>query len=95
MGLRNIGHGELTRALEGKIGLHFRTGRERNAWYVLDGKRVLRVTAPKTHPGSVPPGTADQIRKNLKLTTPQFKDLIACPISGPDYEQIIRDKGLV
>ena len=95
MGLLNISHGELTRALEGKVGLQFRTGRERNAWYVLDGKRVLRVTAPKTHKGAVLPGTADQIRKNLKLTTPQFKDLIACPISGPDYEQIIRDKGLV
>jgi hypothetical protein len=95
MGLLNISYGDLLRALQGKVGLDFRTGRERNAWYVLDGKKVLRVTAPKKHRENVRSGTADQIRKNLKLTTPQFKELIDCPISGSDYEQIIRDKGLV
>jgi hypothetical protein len=95
MGLLNIHYGELTRALETKARLDFRAGKERNAWYILDGKKVLRVTAPKRRGATVPTGTAHEIRKNLKLTTPQFKDLIACPISGSDYEKIIRDKGLV
>lgn len=95
MALLNISYRKLTHALESKIGLKFRTGQERNAWYFLDGKMVLRVTAPTTHKGDVPKGTASEIKKNLMLTTPQFRDLIACPISGSDYERIIRDKGLV
>jgi len=95
MGLLNVNSGDLTRALEQKVGLSFRTGRERSAWYVLDGKRVTRVTAPKKHKKTVGTGLADQIRKNLKLTKPEFRDLINCPISGSDYERIIRDKGLV
>jgi hypothetical protein len=95
MGLLNVNYGELIRALEQKVGLSFRTGRERNAWYVLDGKKVLRVTVPKDHKGTVGTGLADQIRKNLKLTKLEFKDLLACPITGSDYERIIRDKGLV
>ena len=95
MGLRNIRYGGLTRALEQKVGLDFRAGRERTAWYFLDGKKVTRVTAPKKHKGTVGPGLAEQIRKDLLLTKLEFKALIACPISGSDYERIIRDKGLV
>ncbi len=95
MGLLNVNYGGLIRALEQKVGLDFRAGRERTAWYILDDKKVLRVTAPKRHGGTVRTGTAGQIKKDLKLTTPQFKALIACPITGSDYEGIIRDKGLV
>jgi len=95
MGLLNVNYRDLIGALEQKVGLSFRTGQERNAWYILDGKKVLRVTAPKTHKGTVPKGTAGQIRNDLMLTIHEFRDLIACPISGSDYEQIIRDKGLV
>ncbi|MDP2949271.1 MAG: hypothetical protein Q8P22_07010 [Chloroflexota bacterium] len=92
MGLLNVDYGRVTRALEGKVRLDFRSGRERVAWYVLDGKRRFRVRAPKIHPGDLHPGTAAGIRNDLKLTTTQFRQLVACPISGADYEQLIRQK---
>ena len=92
MGLLNVDYAEVTRALERKVGLDFRAGRERVAWYVLEGKKLFIVHAPKTHRGDLRPGTAAGIRNDLKLTTTQFRQLVACPISGADYEQIVRQK---
>ena len=90
--LRNIKYRELTGALEGKVKLDFRHGKERNAWFVLDGEKRLRVTAPKEHSGNVPVGTAKAIRKQLKLTTSQFLELVACPMTGEDFRDLIRQK---
>lgn len=92
MGLLNVDYGGVTRALEAKVGLDFRSGRERVAWYVLEGKRRFMVHVPKKHRGDLPPGTAGAIRNDLKLTTRQFRDLVDCPISGADYERLIRQK---
>lgn len=92
MGLLNVDYGKVTRALERKVGLSFRGRKERVAWYVLNGKRRFRVRAPKKHPGDLPPGTAGSIKSQLKLTTSQFRQLVACPISGAEYEELIRQK---
>lgn len=92
MGLLNFSHREVTRALTNKVRLSFRGGKERNAWYELDGVARLRVTAPKSHRGGVTPGTLKQIRNDLRLSTSQLGDLIRCPLSGRDYEQLVRQK---
>jgi hypothetical protein len=92
MGLLNVDYGAVTRALEGKVGLDFRSGKERVAWYILEGKKLFTVHAPKKHRGDLPPGTAAGIRNDLKLTTTQFNKLVTCPISGADYQQIVRQK---
>lgn len=94
MSLLNLKYSQVTRALEQKLSLPFRSGSERSAWYSLDGVRVLRVTIPKEKGGrdSLDKGTAGQIRNQLKLDSRQFRDLAACPMSGSDYEQVVRAK---
>lgn len=83
---------ELRQGIEQKLRLRFRGGSERNAWFQLDGRAVLRVTMPKIHKGEVRDGTLGEIRKQLALTKPQFELLISCPMTGPEYESLIREK---
>jgi hypothetical protein len=61
-------------------------------WYYLDGKKTLRVTMPNVHGGSsaVSTGFLDSIRENLRVTRSQFVDLVSCPLSAEEYEQIVR-----
>jgi len=92
LGRLNVSYREVKAALEGKLGLAFRGGKENTAWYVASGKKRFRVTAPKIHKGDVPPGTLGSIRNQIRLTTPQFADLIRCPMTGSDYEQLVRKK---
>ena len=94
MSLLNLKYSQVTRALEQKLSLPFRSGGDRSGWYHLDGVPVLRVTIPKEKGGrdSLAKGTANQIRNQLKLEARQFRDLAVCPMSGSDYEQIIRGK---
>ena|SRR4030067_467809 len=63
-------------------------------WYVLDGKKVLRITLPNVHGGSgaISTGFLRQIREQLMLTTQQFEDLVGCPITAEQFEAIIREK---
>jgi hypothetical protein len=90
--LRNVKYRDLVTALERKVGLDFRQGKERNAKYELDGKVRLRVTAPKKHGADVHPGIAKAIRNQLALGTAQFLDLVNCPMTGPDFEEVVREK---
>ncbi len=83
---------EITGALENKLGLPFRSGKERIAWYVVDNVQRLRVRAPKVHKGDIPVGTLNSIRRDLQLTSPQFGDLVKCPMSSGDFEQLVRQK---
>jgi len=94
MGKLIIRSSQLTRALEGKLGLDFRSGSERSAWYCLDGKKILRVTIPtvKGGGGTILPGTANSIRNQLSLSRNQLRELAACPMSGTDYETVVRQK---
>lgn len=78
--------------MEKKVRIPFGGGSERTGWYALDGIKLFRVTIPKIHKNDVTTGTANSIRNQLKLTGPQFGDLLRCPMSGSDYEQLIREK---
>ena len=82
---------EVARVLKQKLNLQFRKGKEANGWFELDGRKILRVTVPKGR-GDLAFGTARSIRDQLKLSNSQFADLANCPLSGKDYEEIIRGK---
>jgi predicted RNA binding protein YcfA (HicA-like mRNA interferase family) len=83
---------EVASTLEEKLGLDFRQGKDRSAWFVFEGKKRLRVTVPKTHSGDLAIGTLTAIRKQLTLATGQFLDLVRCPMTGTDFEQVVRQK---
>lgn len=87
----NFNKHDVSRALLNKLDLRFRSGKERNGWYELDGKKILRVTMPKGR-GAIPPGTLNSIRDQTFLSRNDFADLIRCPLSGSDYARIIREK---
>jgi hypothetical protein len=63
-------------------------------WYCLDRKKILRVTLPNVHggSGSISTGFLTQVRKSLRLDTPQFEKLAECPLTSEEYEVIIREK---
>jgi hypothetical protein len=64
-------------------------------WYVLDGKKQLRITLPNIHggSGSISTGFLKQVKENLRLSNQQFVDLIACPLDADQFAVIIRKKG--
>ncbi|MBI5190260.1 MAG: hypothetical protein HZA22_06265 [Nitrospirae bacterium] len=93
MGLLNFEKQEIAQAIIKKLRIKLRKGKERNGWYFLDGVPVLRVTIPHGN-GNITPGTVNSIINETRLNKEQFRDLIKCPLSAKDYEEIIRDKGL-
>jgi hypothetical protein len=42
--------------------------------------------------GSVSTGFLTQVRKSLRLDTPQFEKLAECPLTPVEYEALIREK---
>lgn len=87
----NFSHRDVTRVLEGKLRLTFRSGRERNAWLCLDGKKVLRITMPHVHSASsVKSGTLNAIVSALRLSKAEFADLVRCPMTRANYESKVR-----
>ena len=64
-------------------------------WYMLDGKKTLRITLPNVHGGSTSISTVflKQIQNSFHLNTPQFQDLVECPLTAAEFEQIVREKG--
>jgi hypothetical protein len=77
--------------LSEKLGISFRDGKELVGWYVLDGRKQLRVQIPKGHTGDVSTGYMRQIVNNLRLDREEFRLLYECPMKGSDYEKKIRD----
>jgi hypothetical protein len=63
-------------------------------WYILDGEKALRICLPNIHGGkkSVSSDFLQQVRRSLKLTSEQMVDLAVCPITGEDYDNLMRAK---
>ncbi len=85
---------DIAHAIERKLKIKPRSQSEKNVWYTLDGKKILRVTYPQGR-GQIKKGTVNSIINQLKLNKNQFKDLVICPLSGKEYEDIIRTMGLI
>ena len=85
----------MTSCLEDKLSMDFRGGKERSAWYCLDGKKVLRVTIANVHGGdTLSIGVATKLKSSLRLDRDELKMLYECPMSGRDYERKIRGMGI-
>jgi len=83
---------EVRRAIERKLNpSYFRGSKELNYWLELDGRKVTRVTVTKSN-DELRVGTQASIRNQLRLSREQFDDLIACPMSGADYYELLREK---
>ncbi len=91
MGKLNFKPREITSALEGKLGINFRDGKERIGYYVLDGKMTVRFKIPHIHPTWGPGTIKDIIRKSL-LSRDEFALLVACPLNAERYEQLVRER---
>ena len=64
-------------------------------WYVLDGKKSHRICLPNIHGGrikSISPNFLQQVRRSLKLTPEEMVDLAICPMTGEDYDALMRVK---
>ena len=86
---------EVQAAIEKKVPIKPHTRRRRSKensrvmW--LDDATVLRVRFPKGHPGDLPLGTARSIGNDLWLTESEFDDFVECRLTGPNYEELIRE----
>ena len=76
--------------MENKALVDFRSGSERSAWVVVDGKKATRVTMPKVHRGDIPPPTARSIRDQLAMSDDDFMDFVDCPMSGAQFADHMR-----
>ena len=74
---------------EKKLDIAFKGSHELNGWFTLDDKKVARITVPHGRK-SIPPKTYKSMATQLKLSTDEFDDLLACPLDRQKYESIIK-----
>ncbi len=67
----------------------FKGRHELNGWFVLDDKKVARITVPHGRK-FVPPKTYKSMATQLKLSIDEFDDLLECPLDRQKYESIIK-----
>jgi hypothetical protein len=95
---KNLTVSDLEQGLVGKLSLEPSTTKRRAPhpvyWYVLGGKRELKVKLPNVHGGSgaISVGFLQQIRKSLRLTNRQFEDLVNCPLCADEFEALVREQ---
>lgn len=88
------GFGKLTslNANDPEQGLALRESSEEFGWYMVDGIKQFPVSSKARHSGGIGRGRLSALRRYLRLTNEQFKDLCQCPMTGPQYHQIIRGR---
>ncbi|MFH1674321.1 MAG: hypothetical protein ABIF87_12970 [Pseudomonadota bacterium] len=73
---------------ENKLDINFKSGKEFNGWFWLNGKKKKRITIPKGRK-PIPRKTYKSMAVQLGLNAEQFDDLLECPLKKKGYEQII------
>ncbi len=81
---------DVKRVGEKKLHIEFRSGKEFNGWFILNGKKAKRITVPKGRKG-IPPKTYASMAKQLGLTIGDFDRLLECPLTKEEYETIISE----
>ena len=79
---------DVKRVGEKKLHIEFRSGKEFNGWFKLNGKKAKRLTVPKGRKG-IPRKTYSTMAKQLWLTVGDFDRLLECPLTKDEYEKII------
>jgi hypothetical protein len=76
-----------------KLGLETRDSGDLLAWFVYDGKLILRTRRSKKRGQDLP--FQHSIRQQLKLTETELRSIIGCSVGRPEYIEILRRKGLL
>ncbi len=79
----------IKKCCEQKLNISFRSSGEFNGWFVLDNKKIARITVPKGRK-FVPPKTYKAMARQLKLSVKQFDDLLDCSLTYNEYVSIIK-----
>lgn len=80
---------EIRRVCERKLGIAFKSGKEYNGWYRINGRKTKRITVPKGRK-FVPPNTYSSMARQLGLTSSQFDDMLICTITRVQYDSLLR-----
>ena len=62
---------------------------------VIDDKVVARVKIPNDHQKIMRKSKSQYIAASLKLTEDEFNELIDCPLSGPGFYKILKEKNSI
>ena len=95
MGFLNLTAKEIYHSLPKKLRLrNVRSNREQYGDYYLDGKYQFKVVMPNIHGGSgaVSRGLLKVCRGSVGLNTRDYFDLVRCPMTGEEYNGVIREK---
>ncbi len=76
---------------ENKLGINFRSGKELNGWFKLEGKKACRITIPKGRK-DIPPKTYKSMANQLKLKIDEFDNLLKCDLTKMGYQEIISER---
>lgn len=58
----------------------------------LEDQIVTKVKIPNEHDDIMKHNKSQYIASNLRLSADQFNDLIECPLRGPGYYKILKEK---
>ncbi|MEA2061732.1 MAG: hypothetical protein U9P10_14775 [Thermodesulfobacteriota bacterium] len=73
---------------EKKLHIKFKSGKEFNGWFKLNGIKTKRITIPKGRK-NIPRGTYSTMARQLGLSVSDFDLLLECPLTKEKYEKII------
>lgn len=73
---------------EKKLHIEFKSGKEFNGWFKLNGIKTKRITIPKGRK-NIPRGTYYSMARQLGLSVSEFDQLLECPLTKVKYEKII------
>lgn len=73
---------------ENKLHIEFKSGKDFNGWFKLNGVKAKRITVPKGRKG-IPRKTYSSMAKQLGLSVSNFDRLLECPLTKAKYEKII------
>lgn len=82
---------DVKRTCEHKLRIEFRSGKEYNGWFLLNGKKAARITIPKGRK-PIPPKTYKSMATQLRLTVQQFDQLLECPLTEEQFTQILSEQ---
>ena len=88
---------DMEKTLLRKLG--FSSSQGRHHFYDLldgDGKIVAKTMLSHGPRGKdISKGIFSSIARQIKLTTPQLRDAVSCPLSRKDYSDILKEKSLI
>lgn len=74
--------------------MEIREGRDKLAWFVHEGKRIL-FTRRSHGRGDIAGRLVDFTRQQLRLTEKEFIDLRDCPLTRAGYVELLKKKRVI